>query len=35
MDFLQLIEEGDKLESSLSDVRHRIPQFDDKLVGFI
>jgi hypothetical protein len=35
MDFLQLIEEGDKLESSLSDVRHRIPQFDEKLVGFI
>jgi hypothetical protein len=34
-DFLQLIEEGDKLESSLSDVRHRIPQFEEKLVRFI
>ncbi len=34
-DFLEIMEEGDKLESSLSDVRHRIPQFDEKLVRFI
>ncbi len=34
-DFLEIIEEGDKLESSLSDARHRIPQFDEKLVKFI
>ncbi len=29
------MEEGDKLESSLSDVRHRISNFDEKLVKFI
>ena len=34
-DFLQVMEEGEKLESSLSDVRHRIANFDEKLVGFI
>src|ERR1700758_656394 len=34
-DFLEIIEEGDKLESSLSDVRHRIANFDEKLVKFI
>lgn len=35
MEFLELMEQGDKLESSLSDVRHRIPQFDEKLVKFV
>jgi hypothetical protein len=34
-DFLEVMEEGDKLESSLSDVRHRISRFDEKLVKFI
>ena len=35
MDFLELIEQGGKLESSLSDVRHGIAHFDEKLVKFI
>lgn len=35
MEFLELMEVGDKLESSLSDVRHRIANFDEKLVKFI
>lgn len=35
MEFLDLMEQGDKLESSLSDVRHRIANFDEKLVRFI
>jgi hypothetical protein len=34
-DFLEVMEEGNKLESSLSDVRHRISNFDEKLVKFI
>jgi hypothetical protein len=34
-DFLEVMEEGEKLESSLSDVRHRIANFDEKLVRFI
>lgn len=35
MDFLELMEQGGKLETSLSDVRHRIANFDEKLVKFI
>ena len=35
MEFLELMEQGEKLESSLSDVRRKIPQFDEKLVKFI
>jgi hypothetical protein len=35
MDFLELLEQGGKLESSLSDVRHRIAHFDEKLTKFI
>lgn len=35
MDFLEMMEAGDKLESSLSDVRQRIPMFEEKLVKFI
>lgn len=34
-DFLSVIEEGDKLESSLGDVRKRIPNFNQKLLKFI
>jgi hypothetical protein len=34
-DFLQVLEEGDKLESSLQDVTKRIPDFNRKLDGFI
>jgi hypothetical protein len=34
-DFLEVMEDGDKLESSLSDIRHNIPHFDEKLVRFI
>jgi hypothetical protein len=34
-DFLQLMEEGDKLETSLSEVTETISNFDEKLVGFI
>lgn len=35
MDFLKLMEEGDKLESSIGDVRKRIANFDEKLVRFV
>jgi len=35
MDFLELMEVGDKLETSLSDVRRGIPQFQEKLVRFM
>lgn len=34
-DFLELMEEGDKLESSLGDRTRRIANFDEKLVRFI
>lgn len=34
-DFLQLMEEGDKLETSLSSVTSRIANFDEKLVKFV